>query len=97
MLSNNLLLCIFVFFLKHFDLLAVVTKSDLLLVEGDQGSWVSSYAHVTEKTNEGIFERGAEVSSLNVPLDILTDIVSIVDLRTGVTHDLVALCGCSNI
>ena len=84
-------------FFKYFDLLKVVTEGDLLLIEMSWGSWISSYAHVADKTNKGILERGAKISSLNILLDILTDIVSVIDLCTEVTHDFVMLRCCSNV
>lgn len=90
----DLLHCLFV---KYFDFLAVITESDLFLAESDQSSQVLSYAHVTEKTNENTFKWGAEISSQNDLFNILTDIVSVVDVCTEVTHDLVALCSYSDI
>ena len=52
---------------------------------------------MTDKINKSILERDAEISSLNILLNILTDVVSVIDLHTEVTHDFVTLCCCSNI
>ena len=96
-LSHDLLLCIVVFFFKYFNLLRVVTESDLLLIEMSKSSWISSYAHVTDKINKSILKRDVKISSLNILLDILTDVLSVINLCTEVTHDFVTLCCCSNI